>query len=73
MSLKYEILNMLANSDSEYMSGQLIANKLKVSRTAVWKTIAQLKSEGYIITTNAKKGYFMQQDSDIILKDNIYK
>jgi BirA family biotin operon repressor/biotin-[acetyl-CoA-carboxylase] ligase len=51
-----EILTMLRES-SGYVSGQEICDKYKVSRTAVWKYISQLRDEGYSIEAVRNKGY----------------
>lgn len=42
-----------------YLSGEDIATKLKISRTAVWKHIQQLKKHGYHIATVRRKGYLL--------------
>lgn len=54
-NLKKEILSLLDHG--QFISGQNIANQLGVSRTAVWKTIQGLKTEGYLIESVTKKGY----------------
>ncbi len=40
-----------------YLSGEVISNRLGVSRTAVWKQVQRLKKEGYHILTVRRKGY----------------
>ncbi len=56
--LKDEILKKL--SDGEYVSGQTIAEELNVSRSAVWKAINALKSEGYDISGTNRAGYILR-------------
>ena len=46
--MKSEILHILRSQDG-YVSGQELCERFGVSRTAVWKTINQLKEEGYEI------------------------
>jgi BirA family biotin operon repressor/biotin-[acetyl-CoA-carboxylase] ligase len=58
-----EILTMLRES-SGYVSGQEICDKYKVSRTAVWKYISQLRDEGYSIEAVRNKGYRLA-DGDV--------
>lgn len=55
--LKTEILNIIACETPEYISGQVLAQELNVSRNAVWKAINELKCDGYVIETSTKKGY----------------
>ena len=56
IKVKTEVLRMLKETD-DYLSGQEICERLNVSRTAVWKVIKQLETEGYEIYINYYKGY----------------
>ena len=49
----------MLRSAEGYVSGQQLCNQLKVSRTAVWKVIEQLKAEGYDIEAVHGKGYHL--------------
>lgn len=51
-----------------YISGQQLCEQLGVSRTAVWKTIGQLKEEGYEIQAVRNKGYRLVQGADVITR-----
>ncbi len=59
--MKYEVLTMLYNTD-KYLSGETISKKLGVSRTAIWKYITLLRSEGYKISSATNKGYLLKRD-----------
>lgn len=63
--MKKEILALLKNQ-SGYVSGQDICNRLGVSRTAVWKNINALKSEGYQIDSVNNRGYKLLEEPDRI-------
>lgn len=63
--MKAEILKMLRETDG-YVSGQELCNKFGVSRTAVWKTINQLKENGYEIEAVQNKGYHLLSAPDIM-------
>lgn len=63
-SLTSEILKQLVNSGNEPISGQQIAEQLKISRTAVWKHIKQLEELGYDIISIKKKGYLLKEKMD---------
>ena len=51
-----DILQCFANT-TEYVSGQTLADKLGVSRQAVWKGIEALRSRGYDIESIPRRGY----------------
>lgn len=61
---KYEIIKALMH-EKDYISGQRIAEHLKISRTAVWKTIDILKQEGYEIDSISNKGYRLKKIPDV--------
>lgn len=65
--MKDRILQELKNKAEGYVSGEEISNQLQVSRTAIWKYINQLKSEGYIIESQTKKGYKLLESPDSLL------
>jgi len=50
------ILNLLSSSPG-FLSGQMIACKLKLSRTAIWKRINKLREAGCHITSSRNRGY----------------
>lgn len=57
MNVRDSLLNALARSDEHYISGAQLADKLGVSRNAVWKAVKALESDGYIIESITGKGY----------------
>ena len=65
MQLKEEILQILEENKGSYVSGEQIAEKLYVSRNAVWKTVDSLKKSGYQIDAVRKRGYCLSEDSNI--------
>lgn len=54
---KENILSLLEQAGQQGVSGQQLAQRLDVSRTAVWKAIARLKEEGYEIEAAPNRGY----------------
>jgi len=64
--VKKEILQKLTENPSDYVSGEALSTVLGVSRTAIWKTINDLKEDGYIIESSSKKGYRLSPDSDVV-------
>lgn len=61
---------MLKNTEG-YISGEKISGELGISRTAVWKHINKLKSDGYEIESVTNKGYRLVSEPDIINADSI--
>lgn len=59
MSRKASVLEHLTNSKAP-LSGQVIADELKITRAAVWKTIETLRKEGYLIEGVPNQGYRLQ-------------
>ena len=63
--VKEKVLKALRETD-EYVSGQMLCEQLKVSRTAVWKAIRQLKEEGYDIDSVNNRGYRLRRVPDVM-------
>jgi BirA family transcriptional regulator, biotin operon repressor / biotin---[acetyl-CoA-carboxylase] ligase len=66
---KEVILRVLSQSD--FVSGEALANQLGMTRPAVWKYITQLKEEGFSIESLQGKGYRLQALPDILYPDLI--
>lgn len=57
MKLKEKILNLLNEKETEFISGQYLAELFSVSRNAVWKAVNSLRQDGYNIHAVQNKGY----------------
>ena len=66
INVKSELLRRMAGGIDHPVSGQHIADEFGVSRTAIWKYIKELESEGYEIGTIRKKGYYLIASPDSI-------
>ena len=73
MGTKENLLTLLDNNKGTYFSGEDIAKKLSVSRTAVWKAVKCLQSEGYHIDAVRNKGYSLSVATDILSVQGIEK
>lgn len=62
MTTKEQVLGLLEANGNNYLSGQEIADKIYVSRAAVWKAIKSLEKEGYEIDAVTNKGYRLKCD-----------
>lgn len=61
MSTRQQVLELLKNT-SGFLSGQEIADKIYVTRAAVWKAIKALEKDGYQIDAVTNKGYRLKAD-----------
>jgi len=57
--------------EKEYVSGEVLAKKLGISRVAVWKQIQKLKNMGYKITSDQNLGYCLVSRPDLLLPQEI--
>lgn len=73
METKELLLALLENNKGTYLSGEEIAKSLAVSRTAVWKAVNGLRSDGYTIDAVRNKGYCLSVQSDILSPQGIQK
>lgn len=60
MSTRQIVLSNLIDAQSVPLSGQSLARQLGLSRNAIWKAIEDLRSQGYEIIQEGKKGYLLQ-------------
>lgn len=71
MNVKSELLANLANAGGDYISGAALADKLGVSRNAVWKAVKALEAEGFSISSITSKGYKLNEDNNRLSEDLI--
>ena len=68
---KTTIVEMLKNAGENFVSGESIAGKLGISRTAVWKHIQTLRNNGYEILSRERRGYKLKDAPDLLLPSEI--
>jgi len=68
--MKHQILFKLQETD-DFVSGGKLAKEFGLSRTAIWKHIHSLMSDGYEIESVTNKGYRLISSPDIINYDEI--
>ena len=66
MSTKDTVLALFEKNKGFFVSGERIAEELNISRTAVWKAVKKLQSEGYAIKAVTNRGYCLDKDSDVL-------
>ncbi|MBS6535116.1 biotin--[acetyl-CoA-carboxylase] ligase [Peptoniphilus harei] len=73
MKTKDIVLKELERNRASYISGQELAEKLNISRTAIWKAINNLKEEGFQIESQTKLGYKLIESDDKLSDEGIRK
>ena len=73
MGTKEKLLELFEANKGIYFSGEELASKLAVSRTAVWKGVNSLRGEGYKIDAGPNRGYSLSVNTDILSAQGIKK
>jgi len=66
MTMREAVLQALKEKNGEWLSGEMLSESLKVSRTTVWNQIKALLAEGYKVESSPKKGYRLSSPPDIL-------
>jgi BirA family biotin operon repressor/biotin-[acetyl-CoA-carboxylase] ligase len=66
--IKKKVLNIFRRSPGNFVSGEDISEKLKVSRASIWKYINKLREEGYALDAVPHLGYRLRSVPDKLLK-----
>lgn len=73
MGTKEKLLELLEAHKGEYFSGEEIAERLAVSRTAVWKAANALRKAGFSIDAVQNRGYVLDSHADLLTESGIRK
>ncbi len=73
MSLKNKVLAVLEENKGQNVSGNDIAKSVGMTRSAVWKAVKQLRSEGYSISAVTNKGYCLSEESDFLNEHSVFQ
>lgn len=68
---KNDVLQRLMEREGEFLSGEELARTLSLSRTAVWKAIAQLKREGFPIESVTRRGHRLLPGGDVLSAEGV--
>ncbi len=66
----YEKLYLILREKNDYHNGEWLAEKLGISRTAIWKAIKTLESKGLTFSKDKHKGYKLES-GDLFIPDEI--
>lgn len=69
--MRSSVLDLLRGAEGGFVSGEEIASRLGVSRTAVWKRIKELREAGYRIVSQPRCGYSLEESPDMLLPEEI--
>lgn len=69
--MKNKILELLKNSEENFISGERISESLGITRAGIWKYMKLLKEEGYEIESFTKKGYRLLSSPDLLSYEEI--
>ncbi|RDY26191.1 biotin--[acetyl-CoA-carboxylase] ligase [Romboutsia weinsteinii] len=70
--MRDKIIEVILNSENEFISGEELSKQLGVSRAAIWKHIKALKESGYNIESVNRKGYrLVEKPVDLLTSQNI--
>ncbi len=67
-----ELLMLLLTGKDIFISGEEISAKFKVTRSAIWKQINNLRNLGYVIESSTKMGYRLKKSPDLLLPEEIW-
>lgn len=73
MGTKEKLLALLEAHKGEYFSGEEIAERLEISRTAVWKAANSLRKAGFAIDAVQNRGYCLDAQTDLLTENGIRK
>jgi BirA family biotin operon repressor/biotin-[acetyl-CoA-carboxylase] ligase len=71
MNTKEKVLFALKENKEKWISGEELAQRLSLSRTAVWKHIKILKKEGYEIESSSRLGYLLRSSPNLMFPSEI--
>lgn len=66
-----QVLRMLRKNPGAYVSGTMLADRLGLSRTGIWKHIRNLKSLGYGIVSHPREGYKLVEVPDTLIPEEV--
>ncbi len=69
--MKNKILEELKVNEGRPVSGEEMSRRLGISRTAVWKHIQKLRSEGYNVESQTNSGYKLAGSPDILTQEEL--
>jgi len=63
----YQIMQLLRDTEGDFVSGQKVSSILGITRSSIWKHIELLRKEGYVIDAVSHKGYVLRSVPDALI------
>ena len=70
---KDNVLKLLSEHNSNFVSGQEIADTLYITRAGIWKAVNALRKDGYNIEAVTNKGYRLRLEKDILSLEGVQR
>ena len=70
---KESVLKLLSEHNSNFVSGQEIADTLFITRAGIWKAVNALRKDGYNIEAVTNKGYRLRLEKDILSLEGVQR
>ncbi|WP_249871846.1 biotin--[acetyl-CoA-carboxylase] ligase [Oceanobacillus saliphilus] len=70
-STRDRLINLLAENEDNFISGQALSESLNISRNAVWKHMKDLEKDGYEIEAKPRKGYRIKENPEKLSSNTI--
>ncbi|TDF99378.1 biotin--[acetyl-CoA-carboxylase] ligase [Paenibacillus piri] len=64
MNINERLIRLFEQKEGEFVSGEELSATLSCSRTAIWKHVEKLRSEGYVFEAVSRKGYRLLEKPD---------
>lgn len=71
--MREKVFSELCSAQEQFISGNQIADKLGISRVAVWKHITALKKMGYQIEAVRNKGYLLHNKEKFLSTGQVFE
>jgi BirA family biotin operon repressor/biotin-[acetyl-CoA-carboxylase] ligase len=69
--MKSEIIRMFKEANNQFVSGEVLSQQLNCSRTAIWKYIEELRTQGYEFEAVRRSGYRLLVCPDTPFPDEV--
>ena len=65
------MLTLLRSHPGEFVSGEMVSERLGLSRAAIWKAVDTLRKAGYVIEARTGQGYRLVSAPDVLTEEEI--
>ncbi len=73
MSIREKLLEIFKSKAGVPVTGEDLATKLNVTRSAVWKNVIALREAGFDIRSEGNRGYIFSPENDVFTTESVRK